>query len=260
MPEKKHVLIAASSRPRTGKTLLARLLAGHVALSGGRRLIFDTDAADKRLHAYFPQEAKVIDLDRVPDQMKLFDALPNHSDASQVIDLTHRSFGKFFRLMQDMGYVDEAKALGIEPVIFYLPDGSAESYEQGFALRERFRRCGFVLVRNEVAGEPGREALNSPGMVGLAGHKPHMRLPLLDPFFASAIDDPNLSLSEFLRHATRGEGLPPLSPGRMPIAYLSLEARKGISAWLQIAFNEVRRALQYTDIQAQIVAHDRFGE
>ncbi len=260
MPDTKHVLIAASIRPRTGKTLLARLLAGHIALSGGRRAIFDTDAADRRLSAYFPDEAAVIDLDRVPDQMKLFDTLFTSPDVSQVVDLTHRSYGKFFRLMQDMGYAEEAKALGVEPVVFYIPDGSKESYDEGFALRERFKNCGFVLVRNECVGEPGREALNSPGMIGLSGHKPHLRLPVLDPFFASAIDDTKLSLSDFLRHASKGEGLPPLSPGSMPIAYLSLEARRGISSWLQIAFNEVRRALQYTDIQARIVAHDRFGE
>lgn len=259
MPSKKHVLIAASIRPRIGKTLLARLLAEHIALAGEPRLLFDTDAAEPRFSAFFPGETTVVDLERVPDQMKLFDALPTQADRSQVVDLTQRSFAKFFNLMRDTGYAEEAKARGIEPVIFYIPDNSAEAYEQGLALRERFKECGFVLVRNEILAEPGRDALNSSGMIGLSGHKPRMRLPQLDPFFASAIDDVRLSLSDFMRRSAQREGPPPLPPGQMPLAYLSLEARNGIISWLHIAFSEIRRALQYTDIQAEILSHERFG-
>lgn len=259
MPAKKHVLIAASIRPRTGKTLLARLLADHLTLAGEPRILFDTDAAEPRLSAFFPGQTTVIDLDRVPDQMKLFDALQGQPDRSQVVDLTQRSFVKFFNLMRDTGYADEAKERGIEPVIFFIPDNTAEAYEQAFTLRERFRDCGFVLVRNEFLGEPGKDALNSSGMIGLSGHKPTVRIPQLDPFFASAVDDVRLSLSDFMRRSTQREGPPPLPPGQMPLAYLSLEARTGIAAWLHVAFNEIRRALQYTDVQADILSHDRFG-
>lgn len=259
MPVKRHILISASIRPRTGKTLLARLLAGHVALAEGKRILFDTDDTERRLAAYFPGETTVINLDRVPDQMKLFDTVSSRPEASQVIDLTHRSFAKFFQLMQDTGYVTEAKAAGLEPVIFFIPDGSAESFDQAFTLRERFKDCGFVLVHNAAVAEPGREAMNSRGMIGLSGHKPVIRLPLLDPFFASAIDDEQLSLSDFVRQTAQRDVPGSLQPGRLSLAFLSLEARHGISAWLQGAFAEIRRALQYTDIQAEIIAHERFG-
>jgi hypothetical protein len=260
VPAKKHVLIVTAIRPRVGKTLLTRLLADHLSLAGEPRILFDTDAAEPRLSKIFPGETTVIDLDRVTDQMTLFDALSTRPGLSQVIDLTHRSFNKFFNLIRDMSYAAEAKAAGVEPVIFFIPDSTAESYDQGFNLRERFKNCGFVLVKNESVGEPSREALNSSGMIGLAGHKPQLRLPVLDPFFASAIEDVRLSLSDFMRRSTQREGPPPLSPGQMPLAYLSLEARNGISAWLHTAFFEIRRCLQYTDIQAEILHYDRFGE
>ena len=257
--KKHHVLIVASLRPRTGKTLLARLLAEYLTLSGEPRVVFDTDAAEPRLAAFFPKDAKVVDLDRVPDQMKLFDTLVSDPGKSQVIDLTQRSFAKFFKLMRDIGYAEEAKAAGVEPVIFFIPDGSPESFEQALALRERFRDSGLVLVNNDVVSEPSRAALNSSGMIGLAGHKPQMRLPLLDPFFVSALDDVRLSLSEFMRRSSQGDAAPPLAPGQMSLAYLSIEARSGISTWLTPLFNEFRRALQHTDLQARILAHDRFG-
>jgi hypothetical protein len=258
-PKKQHVLIVSSLRPRTGKTLLARLLAEYLTFSGVPRVVFDTDAADPKLSSYFPNDAKVVDLDRVPDQMKLFDTLVSHPGKSQVIDLTHRSFAKFFNLMRDIGFADEAKAAGVEPVVFFILDGTAEAYDQALALRERFRDTGLVLMTNDFVGEPSRGALNSSGMIGLAGHKPQMRLPVLDPFYVSALEDPRLSLSEFMRRATQGDAAPPLPMGQMSLAYLSIEARSGITTWIAPLFNEFGRTLKYTDLQARILAHDRFG-
>jgi hypothetical protein len=258
VPNKLHAIVVASPRARTGKTLLSRLIADHLTLSGEPRTIFDTDASDRRLNAFFP-DATVVDVDRVPDQMKLFDSLAGPVKTSLVIDLTHRSFAKFFGLLRDIEFVAEAKASGINPVVFFIPGTDAESYEQGHAIRERFRECGFVLVKNTVLGEPSRDALRSPAFIDLASHNPKAILPALDPFFVPAIEDPRLSLSEFLRRSMMKESPSSLSPDRVSIAYLSLEARNAISIWLQKSFNEIRRALKETDLRAEILAHDRFG-
>jgi hypothetical protein len=259
VPEKKHVLIVTSPRPRVGKTLLARVLAAHLSLTGDEPKLFDTDAADRRLTAFFPGKTTVVDLERVPDQMKLFDTLAAEPAGSQIIDLTHRSFGKFFRLMHEIGYVAEGKARGIETVVFYIPDSEPESYELGLDVRTRFPESGFVLVKNAALGEPSRDALNNSSFMTLAGHSPVVQLRLLDPFLVSAIEDVRLSLSEFARRSMLRQAPPPLPSDQMSLAYLSLEARNGISAWLHAAFAEIRRALRTTDLQADIVAHDRFG-
>jgi hypothetical protein len=259
VPEKKHVLIVASPRPRVGKTLLARLLADHLSLNGEARRLFDTDAADLRLSAFFPDGTTVIDLERVPDQMTLFDSLTVEPAVSQVIDLTHRSFGKFFKLMQEIGFAAEARAAGFVTVIFYIPDSEPDSYEQGLALRDRFRDCGFVLVKNAAIGEPNRETQRNSSFVALASHAPTILLRQLDPFFVTAVEDVRLSLSDFMRRSISREAPSSFTPGEMSLAYLSLEARTGITAWLQVSFNEIRRALRDADLQAEIVAHDRFG-
>jgi hypothetical protein len=241
-----------------GKTLLARVLAAHLTLTGDVPKLFDTDAADRRLTAFFPGETTIVDLERVPDQMKLFDSLTAEPVTSQIIDLTHRSFGKFFRLMQEIGYAAEGKAHGVETVIFYIPDSEPESYELALDLRTRFRESGFVLVKNAALGEPNRDTLNNSSFMTLAGHSPVVPLRVLDPFIVSAIEDVRLSLSEFTRRSMRNAPAP-LSTEQMPLAYLSLEARNGITVWLQAAYAEIRRALRTTDLQADIVAHDRFG-
>ena len=259
MPEKVRSIIVASSRARTGKTLLARLIADHFSLLGIPRRIFDTDAADKKLRSYFPDEATVVDLERVPDQMKLFDTLATPDQTSQIVDLTHRSFTKFFGLMREIDYVPEAQANGIETVIFYIPDSEAESYEQGLSLREHFRGAAFVLVKNAALGEPSREATRSEAFAVLASHNSTLIMPKLDPFFVSAVEDPRLSLSEFTRRLAAKDSAPPLSPGQMSMAYMSREARNEIAGWLQVAFQEIRRAFRDADLHARILAHDRFG-
>jgi hypothetical protein len=257
VPEKKHAIIVASPRARTGKTLLARLIVEHLLLSGIPHVVFDTDAVERQLAGFFPDRTVVIDLDRVPDQMKLFDTLSSPVSLTQVIDLTHRSFKKFFSLMQDIEFLDEARARGFQPVIFFIPDGETDSYEQGIALRDQFRDSGFVLVRNEALGDPSREALRNPSFATFVAHSPRMTLQRLDPFFLTAIADPKLSLSEFMRRTLMREARSRLPAEQMSIAYMSREARSGITTWLQTAFNEIRRVLQEAEVRGDLLSHDR---
>ncbi|MCC6949029.1 MAG: hypothetical protein IT539_14790 [Bradyrhizobiaceae bacterium] len=259
MAEKKHVFIVASPRPRTGKTMLARLIAEYLTLAGETRKLFDTDVIDHKLASYFPTQVTIVDLERVPDQMKLFDSLASPVPMSQVIDLSHRSFAKFFNLMRDFDYVAEAKQAGFHPVILFIPDTSADAYEQGVAILQRFRDAGFVLVRNLALGEPSREKLQEGSFDILHSRKPHVVMPRLDPFTLSAVEDPRLSLSDFMRRAAAPDALGPIPPVQMSIAYLSLEARKATLHWLRTMFDELRRAIRDVDLQADIVAHDRFG-
>ena len=257
MPDKKHAIIIASPRARTGKTLLARVIVEHLLLSGIPHVVFDTDAVERRLASFFPDRSVVIDLDRVPDQMRLFDTLGSPVAITQVIDLTHRSFKKFFSLMREIDFIAEARASGFEPVIFYIPDGETESYEQGIALRDQFRDSGFVLVRNEALGEPSRESLRNPSFAAFVAHAPRMTFQRLDQFFLTAIADPKLSLSEFMRRTLMREPSSRMATDQLSIAYMSREARSGITTWLQSAFNEIRRVLQEAEVRKDLLSHDR---
>ncbi|MDO8533727.1 MAG: hypothetical protein Q7S17_03170 [Xanthobacteraceae bacterium] len=239
MPEKNFAIIVASLRARNGKTLLARLIADYFLLTGDKPEIFDTDAVERKLAGFFPELSTVIDLDRVPDQMKLFDTLQAALPATQVIDVTHRSFQKFFKLMRDIDYAAEARSRGIEPVIFYIPDRDPESYEQGRLLRERCKDCSFVLVENAFVGEIGKDTRRSTAYAAFKSHYLRMTLPQLDPFFTGVIEDPKLSLSDFMRPAQAER------PARMPsaqlsLAHLSREAGDGIRLWLKEVFKNLK--------------------
>jgi hypothetical protein len=244
---KSYTYIIASLHGRTGKTLLARLFADQAILSGQHPEIFDTDAAERKLAACFPTSAVVIDLDRVIDQMKLFDTLTAPAAVPRVVDVTHRGFRKFFKLMQEIGYAAEAHAREIEPVIVYIPDREAESYEQGRLLRDHFRDCHFIVAENALIGKPDRQVQQSDHYKSLMAHDLNLYMPLLDPMFAGVIDDPKLSLSEFMSEMPAERRL-----GELSLAYLSLEARASIGGWLKEMFGEIRRLGEVVKLRADL--------
>jgi hypothetical protein len=221
--------IVASTRGRNGKTLLARLLAENFILAGERPAIFDTDAVERSLCRCFPRDGVVIDLDRVTDQVGLFEALAAPSVNSRVVDLTHRSFKKFFDLMLDSDYVFEARARAIEPVVFFIAGPDVDSYEHGRQLRGRLGDCSFVVVEQQYLGPVQSFTQRSVGYRTLADNRLRMAIPALDPVMAEIVDDPTLSLSEFMRQ---------------PPPDLSYAARDAIRGWLLRVFREISRILR----------------
>src|SRR6266702_7084682 len=198
MPRTSLAAIVASLHGRSGKTLLARILAEYWLMAGERPLIFDTDAADRKLRDFFPDQAIVVDLHHVRDQMRLFDTLAAPSPQPRVVDVTHRSLGTFFNVMRNTDFVVEARSCHVEPVIFYMVDRSAESFEEGWDLRDRFEDCAFVVVDNAFLGEAGERVRHSGAYRALAAHDLRFDVPALDRRHFEVIDDPYLSLAEFM--------------------------------------------------------------
>jgi hypothetical protein len=220
-------IIVASARARSGKTLLARLLAEHFVLSGMQPAIFDTDAAAP-LVARFPNDASALDIDRVTDQMALFDGLSAPAANSRIVDLSHRAFQKFFNLMLESDYIGEARANGLEPVVFYIGGTDQEAFEQAEELRYRIGDCPFVFIENAFLGEVKQSIRGSEEFHALAQLPTGMLIPALDPFFMEVIEEPDVSLSEFMRE---------------PTLKMSPETRAEIRSWLMKGLGEIYRVL-----------------
>jgi hypothetical protein len=209
--------IVASARVRAGKTLLARLLAENFFLSGARPALLDTDTTEKRLWSFFPVEAQLLDVDRVTDQMTLFETLSVGSANPRVVEVAHRTAKKFFEVMRDADYAKEARAADVEPVIFYIPSPDPDSYEYGRQLHEQLPGCEFVVVQNAYLGEIKHLTRLSVGYRALEILRPRIVLPALDPQFVPIVDDPSFSFREFMRE---------------PTTELSPAAREAIRSWL----------------------------
>jgi len=166
---------------------------------GQRPVIFDTDTHEPKLASFFPGKAKVIDLDKVPGQMALFDRLSLPSAETRVVDLTHRHFEKFFELMRAMDFATEARTHDVVPAILYIAGRDPETYERGLRLMREFPEYAFVLVENLFLGEVEVTTRVGEAYQTFQDHEPHMVMPPLEPFFAGMIDNTTLSLAEFTR-------------------------------------------------------------
>jgi hypothetical protein len=227
--------IVTSLHGRTGKTLLARVLADYFLLSDQTPLVFDTDAVEQSLSARFPSHSLVADLSEVRGQMALFDKLAEPSVDSRVVDVTHRSFRKFFDLMRDTDFIAEAHSNGVELVILYIADRKQDSFDEGQLLLERFADCAVVIVDNAHLRSAAEATRFDKNYRLIVAHDLHFHMPALDPIAASLIEDTTISLGDLLRAPL------PLNYATPEIHDLGHKDRAIIRAWLVKIFREIHR-------------------
>ena len=218
---------------------MARALVDYFSQSCESVEVFDTNAANPKLAAHFLGRATIIDLEKVRDQVSLFDRLAAPSAEVQVVDVATQAFKKFFDLMRETDYVAEARAKNVETVIFYIPERDAESYEEGARLLARFPSCTFVTAENENLDEIDTYARGGEGYFALRQHERRMLIPRLDSLFALALAESTLSLGDFLSDAT-----PERTPAHKSLAYRSPHMRAGIGRFAKSMFGQIERAMQ----------------
>jgi len=244
MPDSSLAAIVASLHGQSGKTLFARVMVDYLILSGQRPYIFDTDPVERALYRLFPGDTCLLDLALVPDQMTLFDTLATDSPQPRIVDLTHRSFDVFFDLMRETDFIVEARSRRVEPVIFYIPDRKRDSFEAGFALRERFPDCDFVLVENGSLGEPRGNTRHTEAYQALQTHSLRIAIPRLDRAIAEALEEPSLALSDFMQRPMTNAELRRL-PGDL------IRARMQLRTWLIAMFKEIYRITHFIAVRAE---------
>ena len=195
------IFIVASPRPQVGKTFLARLLTDFLRLDGGEAVAFDLnptgDAPGNR------GLAAGTDLTDVRRQMALFDCLIVEDGIAKVIDLGHGWFAQFFKVVEEIGFIDEACRRAIEPVILFAADLHPVSFKAHADLQRRFPKAVVAPVFNEAIVQ-GRK-LRDQFAVARAAAVP-LQIPLLLPILKAQADKSAHSFADF--HARMPEGVP----------------------------------------------------
>jgi hypothetical protein len=246
-PRPSLATIVASLHGRTGKTLLARVLADYFALAGNGLLLFDTNTTEQTLRGWFPYDTIVADLTDTRDQMILFDTLASHSPASRVVDVSHYAFRRFFKVMEDCRFGAEARTRNIEPIIFYIADRNADAYEEGQVLRDRFADCAFVLVQNAFVGPVKEQTRRSAAYRAFETHDLAMTIPSLDGTIADQIDDPQISLGDIINR--------PLSrAANEHAAGLTYEEQSEVRRWLLRLFRDIHRVARAAEDRRAVLS------
>ena len=151
-----------------GKTLISRLLIERRAIDGRPVAAFDLADEAPQLADYLPDVTTVAAIDDTGDQMAFFERLIADKSTATVVDLSHRTFKGFFTIAQKIGFFDEARRRGFEPLVLFVVDPDPRSAKAYGMLRRWFTQAPILPVYNQIA---------APAKAG--GGPPTLEIPVL---------------------------------------------------------------------------------
>ena len=143
------VFMVASPRPATGKTFLARLIADFLRMDGGAVEAFELSPGDVTLADQLPDLTVQSDLASTQAQMRLFDRLILVDGVAKVVDVGHMAFQRFFSLMDEIAFAQEAQRRALDVIILYAADAHPTSVKAYSILQRRLPSIVLVPVFNE---------------------------------------------------------------------------------------------------------------
>jgi len=235
MKRRTLVFIVCSPNPRTGVTTTARLLTDYFLSRRAAVEGFDADPRDSRYGSLFPEQVRVVDISAVKGQISLFDRLVAPDETPKIVDVWRRNYDQFFSTVREIGFFEEARARGVEPIILFQADATESACAKALALNAIWRDIPMIVVRNEGAA-PLEDA--AYGVLSRYPAQGSFMIPALDRSIARALDAPDLSFSRFLF---------------APPADMSIVVRAALKTWLTLIFTqfqsfELRLELESSDI------------
>jgi hypothetical protein len=197
MPRQTPVFIVASSRPRVGKTLLARALVEFFRAQNRPVSAFDVNPDEFSLLDYLPAYTAAATIRDTKGEMALFDQLVMADQVPKVVDLGNSLFERFFAVMQQIDFAREARRRSVVPMVLFVADPDARA-RQGYAmLANRFPDLALVPVLNEAVPQVARYHGNFPPT---RRGGPPVIVPALAAVIRSVVERPNFS---FLAYASK---------------------------------------------------------
>ena len=226
MRPRSFVFVVCSPHPRAGVTTTATLLSEYFTWRGLSVEGFDTDPYESAFANRFPDRVEVTDISTIQGQISLFDKLLIFDDKPRIVDVWNRSFQKFFTILQETGFAEEAKRLSIEIVLIYCADELPASLVTAKQISLLWPDMPMIVVGNEGAAE-FRANINH----FLASFPTRLSLHIreLDPQVSRSINKDSFSYAEFLKN-------PPFD--------MSIIVRSALRKWLVHVFTQFQRLEQ----------------
>jgi hypothetical protein len=194
MQRQTPVFIVTSSRPRTGKTLIARALTEYFCALRRPVTAFDVNPDEFKLIDYLPAYTAAASLNDIRGEMALFDQLVLPDRTPKVIDLNHTLLEKFFTLYQKLDFAREAQRRGVAPMVLFVADPDDRARQGYKMLADRFPDMALVALLNEAIGQIDRYAGNFPPT---RRGGPAVAIPSLSPVLRSIIEKREFSFLDY---------------------------------------------------------------
>jgi hypothetical protein len=201
MQRQTPVFIVTSSRPRTGKTLIARALIEYFCALNRPVTGFDVNPDEFKLIDYLPAYTAAASINDIRGEMALFDQLVLPDRAPKVIDLSHTLLDKFFTLFAKLDFAREAQRRGVAPMVLFVGDPDDRARQGYKMLMDRFPDLALVPVLNEAIGQIEKYGGNFPAT---RRGGPPVAIPSLSPVLRSIIEKREFSFLAYAIKTTDG--------------------------------------------------------
>jgi hypothetical protein len=224
--------IVCSPQRSVGKTLLARLLSEFYLIDGRQIAAFDLADEEPQLADFLPRSTAIADIGEAMGQMALFDEIIADRETTKIVDVSHRTFKDFFTIAAKIGFFEEARRQGIEPLILFMVAPGNKSAKAYNILGRWFAEASLLPVRNQLVA---KGVPYSSGFPNESGVSVSLEIPLLPSSLKTLVEDRSFSFAEFWRE----------NPSRLP-ARLDAELR----GWIKRIF------LQFREVELWLICEE----
>jgi hypothetical protein len=145
---KPAVLIVGADKGGVGKTTVCRTLLDYFSARKVPIRAFDTEAPKGTLKRFHPDATDIVDVNQVPDQMRIFDTLSE----SQItlIDVRAGLLSPTLRALRDIGFIDAAKKGQITFAVFHILGPTIASLDEIAEASDFVNDAKYFLVKNFI--------------------------------------------------------------------------------------------------------------
>lgn len=216
------LFIVCSPQARVGRTLTARLLIDFFLMEDRPATAFDFEAEPPALIDFFPAHTSKASIADIEGQMALFDRLIEPDHVAKIVDLAPESLQPFFSVMGQIGFLDDARRRGIQPVVLFIAGPDPLSQRVYAGLQRSLPEMVLVPVYNEAVahGQRARKGYPPSQSVSLP-----IQIPTLPAYLYRYLEQAPFSFSDF-------RGAPPQA--------IPLDAYMDLLRWMRRVFVEFR--------------------
>ena len=127
---KPAVVLIGGDKGGVGKTTVARTLLDYFAHRQLRVRAFDTESPRGTLKRFHPDVTDVVDINHVPDQMRIFDTVNSTDAAVSLIDVRAGLLSPTLRALRNIGFIEAAKNGDITFAVFHILGPSIASLDE----------------------------------------------------------------------------------------------------------------------------------
>jgi hypothetical protein len=147
---KPAVVLIGADKGGVGKTTVSRTLLDYFSHHQIRARAFDTEVPRGTLKRFHPDVTDVVDINHVPDQMKIFDTVTSTDASVSLIDVRAGLLSPTLRALRNIGFIEAAKKGQITFVVFHILGPSIASLDEIAETAAYLGDAKYLMVKNFI--------------------------------------------------------------------------------------------------------------